>query len=188
MLGAVIQAVEIQAMQADWCETFFHSLMQDLFQLCINPVGWDDKQLRDCVLVNATTLTRKIMLMQPDDLSPQKRTVYEMVHGQYDRLNHRICLFFSKYRFGTEFSVNMPTFRVDIEFSVYGTATYTIQFDATHIRDWNNPLFRRFVDKAKPFYLNSNQLTLPAMQAAGTSFHETGDATHIQEIFELYMI
>jgi len=175
----------------DWCEVFFRSLMQDLFYHCVNPVSWNDKQLKACVLSNNVMLSQEIVLLQPDDLNAKKINVHEIVNGQYDMLNHRISLFFSKFRFGDEFSFNMPSFWVYIIFEQDGMASYTIKFDATHIIDKNNPLFRRFLDKAMPFYRN-NELMLPAFHAAGNNilppYYVAGDNTHIQEIFDKYMI
>ena len=176
----------------DWCEVFFRSLMHDLFYYCVNPVLWNDKQLKECVLTNGSMLSQQILLLQPDDLKMQKLNVLEIVNGQYDMINHRISLYFSRFRFGDEFSFNMPSFRVFIFFNQDGTAVYTIEFEDAHIRDANNPLFRRFLDKARPFYSNNKQLTLPAFQAAAnnalSAHYKAGDNTHIQEIFDKYMV
>ena len=177
---------------SDWCQVFFRRLMQDLFDKCINPVGWDDKRLKDCVLIDGTTLAQQISVYEPDDMKLQRLNEYEVVSGRYDMRNHEINLYFSSFRFGRTFSHNMPCFSVEIVLTEDGTAAYTVQYDASHIKNKNNPLFRGFIEKALPFYLGTNTLSLPPFDAEHmhilSPFRMAGDNTQIQEVFDLYML
>ena len=167
--------------------------MQDLFDKCINPLGWEDKRLKECVIKNGTELEQTISILEPVNAELSKMNEYEAVHGSYDMIHHKVNLFFSQYRFGLLFVDDMPCFSIEIVFMRDGTASYTIQYDDKHIRDKDNPLFVGFCEKAIVFYVDDKTLYLGPFDVARDhelSAHriDQSDTTRIQEVFDLYML